>query len=154
MSFLWQILDKPLAQWRLEQQLLAALVVLCCAALTIYSVAFAARRIRPPRLHERRLAGHPVLISWRDGVGLRQSDDGLCQDLSAGGMALALPFPLKVSTRLSLRVSEAKLSAAGVVRRCDHIGPRYIVGVQFDRLSRALNNPSNSHSGVENGNAA
>ena len=138
MSFFWEILDKPFTQLRLEQQLLAALVVLCCAALTIYSVAFAARRIRPARIHDRRLVGRPVLISWRDGVGFRESDDGFCQDLSAGGMALDLPFPLKVHTRLNLRMSEAKLSGRGVVRRCTRVGPRYSVGVQFDSLTRAL----------------
>ena len=142
MSTLWQILDKPFAQLRLEQQLLAALVTLCCVALTIWSVAFAVRRIRPARLHERRFVGRPVLISWRDGVGLRQSDEGFCQDVSAGGMAVELPFPLKVRTRLILRVSEAKLSGTGVVRRCTRIGPRYVVGVKFDRLTRALITPS------------
>ena len=140
MSVFWEILDKPFTQLRSEQQLLAALVALCCAALTIYSVAFAARRIRPARLHKRSLVGRPVLISWRDGVGFRQSDEGFCQDISVGGMALEWPFPLKVGTRLSLRISEAKLSGTGVVRRCTRIGPRYFVGVKFDRLTRALLN--------------
>ena len=141
MNFFWEILDKPFTQLRLEQQLLAALVALCCAALTIYSVAFAARRIRPARLHKRRFVGRPVLISWRDGVGLRQSDEGFCQDVSVGGMALEWPFPLKVGTRLSLQISEARLSGTGVVRRCTPIGPRYVVGVKFDRLTSALVNP-------------
>ena len=107
-------------------------MVLCFAALTVYSVAFAARRIRPARLHDRRWVGRPVLISWRDGVGFRQSDDGFRQDLSAGGMALDLPFPLKVHTRLILKMSEAKLSGRGIVRRCTRVGLRYSVGVQFD----------------------
>lgn len=141
MSALWQILDTPFTQLRLEQQLLAALVLLCCAALTIYSVVSAARRIRPARLHERRFVGHPILISWHDGVGFRKSDDGFCQDLSVGGTTLLLPFPLRVSTRLNVRMSEAKLSSTGVVRRCTCIGPKYVVGVQFDRLTRALINP-------------
>ena len=51
MSSLWQILDKPFTQWRLEQQLLAALVVLCYLALVLYSVAFAMRRTRQIRVH-------------------------------------------------------------------------------------------------------
>ena len=140
MSVPWQILEMPFSQLRFEQQLLAALVLLFCATLTICSVVFAARRIRPARLHERSLVGRPVLISWRDGVGLRQSDDGFCQDISVGGMALELPFPLRLRTRLNLKVPEAKLSGTGVVRRCARIGPRYVVGVQFDRLTRALIN--------------
>jgi PilZ domain len=144
MRVLWQILETPFTQLRLQQQLLAALVVLCCAVLTIYSLAFAAPRIRPCRLHKRRFVGRPVLISWRDAVGLMQSDDGVCQDLSDGGMALELPFPLKVRTRLNLRMPEAKLFTAGVVRRCSRVAPRYVgknayvVGVKFDCLTRAL----------------
>src|SRR5512147_1693430 len=105
MSFLSNILDRPFVQLRPEQQLLIALVLFCCVALTIYAVVLAVRRIRPARLHERRSVGRPVLISWRDGVGLRQSD-GFCQDVSAGGMSLALPFPLKVRTRLKVQMSE------------------------------------------------
>jgi len=138
MNSLWHLLDKPFTQLRLEQQLLTALVILCCVAITIYAVTFAARRIRPARLDERRLVGRPVLISWRDRVGLKQSDEGFCQDVSAGGMAVELPFPLKVGTRLSLRISEAKLSGMGAVRRCTRVGPRFVVGVKFDRLTRAL----------------
>ena len=138
MSSPWQILDKPFTQWRLEQQLLAALVVLCYLAVILYSLAFAMRRTRRIRLHERRFVGHPVRISWRDGVGLRETDDGFCRDVSNGGMAVELPFPLKVHTRLNLRVSEPKLSGIGVVRRCTRIGAQYVVGVKFDRLTRAL----------------
>ena len=141
MEFFLQIMQKPFAQLRLEQQLLLALVLLCCAVLAVYVIAFAARRMRPTRLHKRLLVGRPVLISWRDGVGFRESDDGFCKDVSVGGMALELPFPLKVRTRLNLRVSEAKLSGIGVVRRCIRVGPRYVVGVRFDRLTRALINP-------------
>ena len=114
------------------------MLLLCCVGLAICSVAFAARRIRGARVYERRFVGRTVAISWRDGVGLRQSDDGFCRDISAGGMALDLPFPLKLRTRLNLRMSEAKLSGTGVVRRCTRIGPRYVVGVKFDRLTRAL----------------
>ena len=140
MSFLWKILDRPFVQLRPEQQLLIALVLFCCVALTIYAVVLAVRRIRPARLHERRIVGRPVLISWRDGVGLRQSDEGFCKDVSAGGMSLALPFPLKVRTRLNVQMSESKLSRVGVVRRCTCNGPRYVVGVKFDRLTRAFVN--------------
>ncbi len=139
MSFLWKILDRPFVQLRPEQQLLIALVLFCCVALTIYAVVLAVRRIRPARLHERRIVSRPVLISWRDGVGLRQSN-GFCQDVSAGGMSLELPFPLKVRTRLNVQMSEAKLSRLGVVRRCTCNGPRYVVGVKFDRLTRAFVN--------------
>ena len=140
MSFFREILERPFAQLRLEQQLLATLAALCCIALAVYLAAFAARLFRPVRVHKRRLVGRPVLISWCDGVGFRQSDDGFCQNVSDGGMALEWPFPLKVGTRLSLRISEAKLSGTGVVRRCTRFGPRYLVGVKFDRMTRALLN--------------
>ena len=96
MSVPWEIFKTPFAQWPLEQKLLAALVLLCCAALIISSMAFAARRLRPARHYERRPVGRPVLISWRDGVGPQKSDEGICQDVSFGGTALLLPFPLKV----------------------------------------------------------
>jgi hypothetical protein len=86
----WEMLDKPFAQLRLEQQLLAALVALCFAALTISSVAFAARR--------------------RDGVGLRQSDGGFCQDVSVGGMAWSGHFPSRW----------VRASASGYLRRSYH----------------------------------
>jgi hypothetical protein len=142
MNSVWQILDKPFTQLELEQQILAALVVLCSVALTIYAVVFAARRIRPARVQERCLVGRPVLISWQDGVGLRQSEDGVCRDVSAGGMALDLPFPLKARTRLNLQVPEAKLAGVGVVRRCTGSGPRFVVGVEFDRLTRSFITPS------------
>ena len=138
MNSLWQFLDKPFTELRLEQQLLTALVIVCCVAVAICTVVFAARRIRPARLHERRAVGRPVLVSWRDSVGPKKSDEGFCQDVSAGGMAVELPFPLKVRTRLSLRLSEAKMSGVGVVRRCTRVGPRFVVGVKFDRLTRAL----------------
>ena len=130
MSFLSNILDRPFVQLRPEQQLLVAFVLSCCVALAIYAVVLAVRRIRPARLHERRSVGRPVLISWRDAVGLRQSD-GFCQDVSTGGMSLELPFPLKVRTRLKVQMSEANLSRVGVVRRCTCVGPRYVVGVKF-----------------------
>ena len=95
MSGLGRILETPFSQLGLEQQLLVVFVLLCCAALAIYAIAFAARTIRPTRLHKRQLVGRPVLISWRDGVGFRESDEGFCQDISVGGMALVLPFPLQ-----------------------------------------------------------
>jgi hypothetical protein len=140
MDFFRQVLHQPFTELRWENQLLAALVILCCAVLTVCAVVFAVRSMRQPRLHARRPVGRPVFISWRDGVGLRQSDDGFCRDISAGGMALDLPFPLKPRTELNLRMSEAKFSGTGVVRRCTRAGPRYLVGVKFDRLTRALVN--------------
>ena len=138
MDFLRQVLNQPFTALRLEQQILAALVIFCCAAITVCAVAFAVRSMRRSRLHSRRPVGRPVFISWRDGVGLRQSDDGFCRDISTGGMALDLPFPLKPRTELNLRMSEAKFSGTGVVRRCTSTGQRYIVGVKFDRFTRAL----------------
>jgi hypothetical protein len=140
MNSFWQFLDKPFVELPWEQQLLAALAILGCVVLAAWTVAFAVRSLRRSRLHERRHVGRPVLISWQDGVGLRQSDDGFCKDISGGGMALDLPFPLKVHTRLNLRMAEAKLSGTGVVSRCRRIGPRYVVGVEFDRPTRALVN--------------
>jgi hypothetical protein len=133
MSALWHTLGRSFAELRLEQPLLVALVLLCGVTLTVFAVGFAARRIRPPRLHDRSIVGRPVLISWRDGVGPRKSDDGFCQDLSVGGASLLLPFPLDVRTRVNLQMSEVKLSHEGVVRRCGRIGRQYLVGVQFDR---------------------
>jgi hypothetical protein len=138
MDFVRQFLHRPFTQLGIEQQLLAALVVLCSVALAICATAFAARRIRPARVQHRRLVGRPVLISWRDSIGLRQSDDGFCRDVSDGGVALDLPFPLKVRTRLNLRVSEANLSGMGVVRHCTKVGLRFVVGVEFDRLTRSF----------------
>jgi len=138
MDSFWEVLYRPLAQLRWEQQLVVALVVLCCIALVAWSVAFAVRSTRPRRLHERRLIGRPVMLYWRDSVGLKQSDDGLCQDLSTGGMALKLPFPLKMGTRLNFRLSEANLSGSGVVYRCTRIASRYAVGVKFDPLMRPI----------------
>ena len=41
MDSLWQILEKPFTALRLEQQILAALVIFCCAAITVCAVAFA-----------------------------------------------------------------------------------------------------------------
>jgi hypothetical protein len=139
MSLVWQMLDKLLAWMQGETPLQLALLFFCCTTLVVGSIALAARRLRPTRLEERRVVGRPVLISWRDCVGLRQSDDGLCQNISAGGMGLDLPFPLKVGTHLKLRMSEAQLSCSGVVKRCTRMGPRYVVGVQYDASPSGLN---------------
>lgn len=139
MSLVWQMLDKLLAWMQGEAPLQVALLITGCAALVVGSIAVAARRLRPTRLDQRRFVGRPVLISWRDRVGLRQSDDGFCQDISAGGMGLDLPFPLRVGTRLKLRISEAQLSYSGIVKRCTRTGPRYLVGVQCDAPPSGLN---------------
>jgi hypothetical protein len=124
-----------------EHQSAVILVTLCLVSAAILSVAFAARRLRRSRVHERRFVGRPVAISWRDGVGTLTSDDGFCRDLSAGGMALDLPFRLRSRTRLKIRLSEMKFSGTGMVRRCVRSGPRYTVGVEFDRLTRLLAKP-------------
>ncbi|MFB3777933.1 MAG: PilZ domain-containing protein [Bryobacteraceae bacterium] len=141
MELFRRILDTPFPALGWEQQLFAAMAILSCAAIAGYALVVVARSARKQRLYERRAVGRPVWISWRDAVGLRESDDGFCQDLSKGGAALELPFPLKVRTRLNIRMSEAGLSGTGVVCRCTRVGPRYVVGVEFDRLNRALIQP-------------
>ncbi|HSW48927.1 MAG TPA: PilZ domain-containing protein [Bryobacteraceae bacterium] len=141
MDLFRRILDTPFPALGWEQQLLVVTAILSCVAAAICAAVLVARSTRRLRLHERRPVGRPVWISWRDGVGLRESDDGFCQDLSNSGAALDLPFPLKVRTKLNVRMSEARLSGAGVVRRCTRVGPRYVVGVKFDSLKRGLADP-------------
>ncbi len=133
-----EILYRSLVQLRWDQQLVVALVALCCIVLVAWSVTFALRAIRPQRREERHLVGRPIMLSWRDGVGFRQSDHGFCQDISTGGMALDLPFPLRVRTRLNFRLAEGKLSGSGAVYRCTRNYSRYAVGVKFDSLTRPI----------------
>ena len=110
-----QILNMPFAQFWLAHPFLAALAVFCCVFLfTTWSAVSAMRRVRPARSQESRLAGRPPS---QDDVVLVQPNDGVCQDVSAGGMVLELPFPLKVRTRLDLPVSEAKLPGASFMCR-------------------------------------
>jgi len=149
MNHFWERFSGPFLELRLDQQFVIVLVTICCIALVAWSVRCAARSIRPKRVSTRRFIGRPVLVSWRDGVGFRESDDGCCRDISTGGMALELPFPLKVRTRLNFRVSEENLSGSGVVCRCKPTGSQYAVGVRFDPLMRsAVSLQLQNHGGV------
>ena len=115
MTFFKQILNVPFAQFWLEHPFLAALAVFCCVfLLSAGSAILLARRPRPARIHEVHLLDPPPS---QDDVILVQPDDEVSQNVTTGGMALELPFPLKVRTRLHLRGSEAKLSGASFVRR-------------------------------------
>lgn len=132
MGLTWAGLDRPDTWIQGETHLQWALAASCSAVVAIGSILFAARRFCAPRRERRRYVGRPVLVCWRDREVPRQSDDGFCEDLSSGGMGLDLPFPLAIGTRVNLRMSEAKLSRSGVVRRCARAQRGFAVGVQFD----------------------
>jgi hypothetical protein len=116
---------------------LPLLAALCCAAAAVGFAIFVARRLRPRRLAARKFVGRPILVVWRSSQELRQSDEGFCRDISPGGIGLDWPHPLKVGTRVSLRMSEGRLAGTGVVKRCNRSGERYDIGVQFDRNTAA-----------------
>ena len=138
MNQFWEMLTRPFLELRLDQQFVIVLVAICCITLVAWSVRFAARSTRPKRLSTRRFIGRPVMVSWRDRVGFKESHEGFCQDISTGGMALELPIPIRLRTRLNFRVSEENLSGSGVVCRCKPTGSLYRVGVRFDPLMRSV----------------
>jgi hypothetical protein len=131
--------------------LLIALAVSLCMALAVWYLARVERRTRRIRLHSRRAVGRPILITWNDDTGDRRSEEGFCQNVSTGGIGLALPCPLKPHTRLEFQLSEPRLSGTGLVCRCTRVAERYLVGVRFDPWMRAAMSLQLQEAGGESG---
>jgi PilZ domain-containing protein len=136
MGFLYEMLQKPFGQLRLEQQIVAGLIVLLGVCLVVFSFRLAIGIFKRGRLHSRRPMVSPVRVSWRDSVGARERDNARCRDISAGGLGVELPDRLKVHTRVHFRVLDStRLAGTGEVRHCTPIGSRYLIGVRFDSIS-------------------
>ena len=136
MGFLYEMLKKPFAQLRLEQQIVAVLIVLLGVSLVVFSFRLAARKLNKGRLHARRPLVSPVRVSWRDNVGARERDNARCRDISVGGLGVELPDRLKIHTRVHFRVLDsARLAGTGEVRHCTPFGSKYLIGVRFDSIS-------------------
>jgi hypothetical protein len=116
-------------------------VVLCAIGficLLVCAIFYRAHRARKRRLDPRQQLVSEVQVSWRDATAERNLDSVRCHDFSAGGIGLELPEPIRIDTRVTVRVPSMDFKGIGSVRHCIRIESGYLVGIRFSRLTRVL----------------
>jgi PilZ domain len=133
MDFVLEILEKPFAELRGEQQIAVVLVVLLCLLIALAAVVRAVRGLKGRRRHWRHRQTSPIDVSWKDSVGSDLRELGRCVDMSAGGLKMELPDPILVGTPISFHVLQTNLAGKASVRHCTRTGSKYFIGVEFAR---------------------
>ena len=111
--------------------LLAVVLVAVAGAIVIL-------RRRPARRLQRHALFSTVELSWKNANGDPCSCEGMCRNVSSGGLGVEAPQPLPLNAAVSLRVPALDLRGAGIVRHCTPGGEGYLVGIRFNRMTRAL----------------
>ena len=136
MDFFLEILEKPISHLRVEQQILAVLLILLCISLAVFSVSWAVKRIRKSRSSWRHRLVSPIEVSWEERAGVKRQERGRCLDVSAGGLKMELSEPLAVGTPIYFHVLHTNLAGTASVRHCTFSGSKYFIGVEFGNVSR------------------
>jgi hypothetical protein len=135
MNFFYEMLNSPWSQWRLEQRIVAVLIVSLVVGLVVYALIYLLH-IAERRRESRDALANPIDIFWQDLDGLAQHSQGRCLDVSAGGLRVELSDPLPVPARIKFRVSGTGVEGTALVRHCQPKGAKYVVGAQFTSLSQ------------------
>jgi len=84
----------------------------------------------PRRREPRKVLLCRISALWNDRYGSSKSLSGLLEDRSRSGIAISLPEPIAIGTKVTIRGRRREL--AGTVRYCLFTGAEYSLGVQLD----------------------
>jgi hypothetical protein len=85
--------------------------------------------MRDRRLDSRWTVAASVELQWQDVSGASQRTTGLVQDLSASGVRILVPRPIRVQTPVAVMVQGKELQA--MVRYCIRTRIEFMVGIKF-----------------------
>jgi hypothetical protein len=88
------------------------------------------------RRHKRVPYGAQIRISWEDR-GIPYFATARCIDLSEEGMRVEVGQPVSPGTMLMVAAENIKFAGAASVRRVDHHGAKYTLGLQLTQAIRA-----------------
>ena len=84
---------------------------------------------RSPRY---RVEGEVIRVSWMGVNGtLRMTPQARVLNISESGIAVEIPEPAQLLSRVKLQADKHRLLGEGTVRHCRRIGAKYIIGVEF-----------------------
>ncbi len=135
MRYLWEIFNTPFTSLQFDQQLLLVLFVIGGVLLVVGAFSYVTRHIEKRRAHPRRPLQGPVEVSWETEPGSTWQGLGRCVDVSAGGLRLELRDPIPVGTPITFSVLDRNMRGTALVRHCNFIGLRNVIGVQFNEVS-------------------
>jgi len=73
-----------------------------------------------------------VRVSWLGPSGtLKTSPYARVLNISEGGIAVELPEPAQIVSRVKLQADKHRLLGEGTVRHCRRVGAKYVIGVKF-----------------------
>jgi hypothetical protein len=72
----------------------------------------------------------PIRIAWEDN-GQQRFAMAKCIDLSAEGLRIEVPQPIRTGTTVQLGAERIKLAGAAVVKRMERYGSKYLLGLQL-----------------------
>jgi len=142
MDFLLEILEKPFTQLRLEQQILAALIILLCLGLVVLSAAWVVNRIKKNRSSWRHRLVSPIDVSWEERPGVKRQERGCCLDVSTGGLKMELPESIAAGSPIYFQVLHTNLAGTASVRYCTRSGSKYVIGVEFGSVATNPTKPA------------
>jgi hypothetical protein len=86
--------------------------------------------MRDRRFDYRRPAAENVDLDWSEAAGAPQRSTGTLLDLSVSGLRVLLEHPIRLHTKVELRVGTRQLR--GIVRYCTQEQARYMLGIELD----------------------
>ncbi|HSB14513.1 MAG TPA: PilZ domain-containing protein [Bryobacteraceae bacterium] len=131
MDYLLEMVQKPFAELRGEQQIAAVLIVLLCVFIAFSAVFQAVRGMKGRRRYWRHRQTGPIDVSWRSSLGSPRREQGRCVDMSAGGLRMELQDPILVGTPVSFHLLQTKRAGTAFVRHCTPDGSKFYIGVEF-----------------------
>jgi hypothetical protein len=83
------------------------------------------------RRHSRSAKAAPVSLGWTDRLGVDMFVNGRTVDISAAGIRVELPQPIKKDTYVTVQCSAMGLHGRASVRTCGRKGSKYALGLEF-----------------------
>jgi hypothetical protein len=77
-------------------------------------------------------AGETIRVSWLSPTGtLKMVQQARVVNISETGMAVEIPEPAQLLSRVKLQADKHSLLGEGTVRHCRRVGVQYVIGVEF-----------------------
>jgi hypothetical protein len=77
-------------------------------------------------------AGETIRVSWLGPTGtLKMVQQARVINISETGIAVEIPEPAQLLSRVKLQADKHNLLGEGTVRHCRRVGVQYIIGVEF-----------------------
>jgi hypothetical protein len=76
--------------------------------------------------------GETLRVSWLGSNGTLQTvPHARVLNISEGGIAVEIPEPAQIVSRVKLQSDKHRLLGEGTVRHCRRVGSKYIIGIEF-----------------------